>query len=452
MAKRSKRKVILVGISILLVIAFFVLRPILLIANGYAAKHACSCYFLQGRELDDISKSDLNFSVLPQVAISLAEDNGGVEASLFGLFKREARYITGQGCTLINDDTMEVPVLAPTPLPPTDSIAHDIHFELAENLDSLAIDADLLAEAVNYGMAPVKGGGARALLVIKDGQLLSESYAEGYDKETPLLGWSMTKSITGLLIGMTDLKPEQDHLFPEWENDRRSEITIDNLLTMSSGLKWTERYGASTHATHMLHRTSDFAAYARSQPLKEEPGEQFVYSSGTTNILMQLFLEQFPDHQAGIDFIYEELFHPIGANSFRIEHDQSGKPVGSSYGWATARDWARVGQLVLQNGRWGERQLIDDEWINYLRKSVCTRPAHKPDKAESEECNYGGHFWLKSVEEPNMPDDAILMRGFQDQRVIILPTQGMIIVRLGHNEDKATDFDGLVERVLKSVL
>ncbi|MEM6398167.1 MAG: serine hydrolase [Bacteroidota bacterium] len=451
MAKRRKRKVILIGISVLLVAAFIFLRPILLIATGYAAKHACSCYFLQGRELDEIAKSDLNFSVLPQVGISLAEDNGGVQASMFGLFKREARYITGQGCTLINDASITVPALAPTPMPPPDTVVQDIDFELTE-LDSLGIDAGLLAEAVDYGMAPVKGGGARAVLVIKDGQLLAESYAEGYDKDTPLLGWSMTKSITGLLVGMAGLEPEQDHLFPEWENDRRSEITIDNLLTMSSGLKWTERYGASTHATHMLHRTPDFAAYARSQSLAEEPGEQFIYSSGTSNMLMQLFLEQFPDHQAGIDFIYEKLFHPIGAYSFRIEHDQSGKLVGSSYGWATARDWARVGQLVLQNGRWGERQIVDSEWINYLRKSVCTRPAHKPDKAESEECNYGGHFWLKSVEEPNMPDDAILMRGFQDQRVIILPTQNMLIVRLGHNEDKAADFDGLVERVLKSVL
>ncbi|MEO0788540.1 MAG: serine hydrolase [Bacteroidota bacterium] len=450
MPKRPRRKVILLIVSGLLVAGVFLLRPILLIATGYSAKHACSCHFFQGRSLEDISKEDLNFSVLPQVGLSLTDDQGGVQASILGLFRREARYTTGQGCTLINDASIPLSNLAPTPLPTSDSIAQDIDFNLALS-DSLGVDGTRLAQAVDFGMAPVEGGAARALLVIKNGQLLAESYAEGYDENSLLLGWSMTKSITGLLVGMAGLQADQDHLFPEWENDERSNITIDNLLTMSSGLKWTERYGASTHATHMLHRTPDFAAYARSQPKVAEPGEQFIYSSGTSNMLMQLYLESFPTYQEGIDFMYERLFHAIGANSFRIETDQSGKPVGSSYGWATARDWARVGQLVLQNGRWGSDQIVDGEWIDYLRKSVCTRPEHVPGKAESEECNYGGHFWLKSIAEPNMPDDAILMRGFQDQRVIILPTQNMLIVRLGHNKDKAFDFDGLVERVLQSL-
>ncbi|MEM8586281.1 MAG: serine hydrolase [Bacteroidota bacterium] len=450
MLKRPSRKVTYLVLSALLIAAIFILRPILLIASGYAAKHACSCHFFQSRSLEDISKADLNFSVLPLVGISLTDDQGGVQASILGLFRREARYMTGQGCTLINDASVSLPDMPPTPLPQTDSVAQDISFDLAES-DSLGLDADQLARAVAFGMAPVAGGAARALLVIKDGQLLAESYAEGYDENSLLLGWSMTKSITGLLVGMAGIPADQDHLFPEWENDDRAKITIDNLLTMSSGLKWSERYGAATHATYMLHRTPDFSAYAIGQPKAAEPGEQFIYSSGTSNMLMHLFLERFPTYQDGIDFMYQRLFYAIGANSFRIETDQSGKPVGSSYGWATARDWAKVGQLVLQNGRWGSEQIVDSEWIDYLRQSVCTRPTHRPEKAESEECNYGGHFWLKSIEEPNMPDDAILMRGFQDQRVIILPTQNMVIVRLGHNKDKAFDFDGLMARILEAI-
>ena len=212
-------------------------------------------------------------------------------------------------------------------------------------------------------------------------------------------------------------------------------------MKMSSGLAWEEAYGSMTDATRMLHHHPDFAAYSCSKKAKFAPGEEWVYSSGTTNILMDLYVQSFPSRQEAIDAIYTDLFYPIGAYSFRIETDQSGRPVGSSYGWATARDWARIGQLMLQNGRWGNQQIVPAEWIAYMREPAPACPTGE----------YGGQTWLKGPDMPSIPDNAFLLRGFQDQRVVVLPDEEIVIVRLGHNDDQTTDFDGLLSQIMTAL-
>ena len=443
--------------------AFLWFRPLLNIANGYAAKHACSCYHLQGRELDDISKQDLNFSVLPYVHLGLVK--GGVRATLLGLVPREAYYVPGRGCTLINDERAELVgadaggrvggkwEADPTLLPPP------------------PLEPELI-EALEYGMRPTAGGGARAIVVYKDGKLLADTYAPGFDPATRFLGWSMTKTLTALAWGrhlsppvraglapalllaparplapalLLDpahpLDPARQitpaNLHPTW-TDARARITLAELLHMNSGLAWNEGYGSLTDATIMLHEKPDFAAYAARMPAVARPDSVWNYSSGTTNLLMHLLQEQIGAEHFHT-FLYDSLFTRI-APSLLIEPDQSGTPVGSSYGWATARDWANLGQFMLQGGIWEGDTLIAPEWIEWMQ-----------EPATGSNGTYGGHLWLPGPDLPNIPEDAYIMRGFQDQRVFVVPSRNLVVARLGHGEDKSADFDGFLERLLTAL-
>ncbi|CAH0999097.1 hypothetical protein LEM8419_00392 [Neolewinella maritima] len=487
-------------LAILLFSAFLWLRPILSIGGGYAAKHACSCHFLQGRALDEISSNDLNFSVLgwygltvdsnlipeelleelPQISpqafgLFLPKQ---VTSSLFGIIERRAVYRRGIGCTLITDEDYPTPWLDASwtaypplvmPLPtgsyraPLDTallwggsagasyFAAEPEAFFLTGRDSTVDVADQrysseLEAALDYGMQPVPGGSARGIVILQDGKLVAERYAEGYTANTPLLGWSMTKTLTGLLVGTLTPTPSADKgsfatvggrrgLFPELWTDKRREISLADLLHMNSGLAWNEGYGTLTDATVMLHERPDFADFALRSQLTELPGTYWAYSSGTSNILMEYLRREVGGNDALYGLI-DSVFGKV-APSLLIEPDQSGRPVGSSYGWATARDWARLGQLMLQDGVWDGDTLLPAGWVDFMR-----------EPAAGSEGVYGGHLWLPGPDIPALPADAYMMRGFQDQRVFIVPSRNMVIARLGHGEDKVTDFDGLVSRIL----
>ncbi|WP_157974429.1 serine hydrolase domain-containing protein [Lewinella sp. IMCC34183] len=426
----------LVGLTLLVVLlfsAYLWLKPLLSIGGGYAAKHACSCHFLQGRELEEISTNDLNFSVLGYYDLRTSGDT--LRANLFGLVEREAYYLGARGCVLVNNAERSLPAARPAEAPRM----------MATPLEAAPNPA--LEPALDYGMQHVPGGGARGIVILKDGKLVGERYAPGYDRDTRLLGWSMTKSLTGLAVGAwlhrsadTVTAPasapvERRNLFPAVWEDARADIALGDLLHMNSGLAWNEGYGSITDATVMLHETPDFADFALRHQLAETPGTVWNYSSGTTNILMEYLRGEIGDNDALYAYL-DELFGDI-APSLLIEPDQTGRPVGSSYGWATARDWARLGQLMLQTGRWNGEQRIPAAWIEYMRQ-----PAAGSDGT------YGAQLWLPGPDMPSLPPDAYMMRGFQDQRVFVMPQQGLVVARLGHSEDKVTDFDGLIQRIL----
>jgi CubicO group peptidase (beta-lactamase class C family) len=436
----------LIGLVLLVVVffaAFLWLRPLLHIGSGYAAKHACSCHFLQDRELAEISTHDLNFSVLG--FISLSKQDQEIRSSFLGLVPRKAVFREGVGCTLINDESKDL----------VEVQGADAG---AKNRDESAVVTGpaALAEALDFGMAPVPGGEARGLVIMQGGSIIAERYAPGYDQHTRLLGWSMTKTLTAMLLGQAlqqtspapaatpaaapAAAPEKltarNHLFPEvWTDSARAEITIADLLHMNSGLAWNEAYGSLSDATIMLHEHADMAKYAYSAPAVAARNTTWSYSSGTTNILTLLADQELPD--LTIQQQFSALYADI-APSLLFEPSQSGLPVGSSYGWATARDWANLGQFMLQNGVWNGDTLLAPGWIDYLQQ-----PAIGSDET------YGAQTWLPGPDMPSLPKDAFMMRGFQDQRVFIIPSRNMVIARLGHGVDKSTDFDGLVSRIIE---
>ncbi|WP_168797539.1 serine hydrolase domain-containing protein [Neolewinella litorea] len=435
----------LVGLTLFIVLlfsAYLWVKPLLSIGGGYAAKHACSCHFLQGRALEEISEHDLNFSVLGRYSLERFGDT--VRASLPGLMERRAVHLPGRGCVLINDPKLSLPPADGKPATAREPQA----FRLAPNdTGQVTTFTPDLSAALDFGMQAVPGGGARGLVILKDGQLAGERYAPGCDHNSRLLGWSMTKTLTGLAVGAylyrnsathtapADAAKQNTGLFPTYWTDARSDIALADLLRMNSGLAWNEGYGSITDATVMLHERPDFADFALRSQLTATPGREWNYSSGTTNILMEYLRGEIGDN-AGLYAFVDSLFRPV-APSLLIEPDQSGRPVGSSYGWATTRDWARLGQLMLQEGIWQGDTLVPAEWIEFMR-----------EPAAGSEGIYGAQLWLPGPDTPSIPADAFMMRGFQDQRVFILPSHGLVIARLGHSDDKVTDFDGLIQRIL----
>lgn len=441
---RRRRMLIMGFILLLLVAAAWYISPMLQIASGYAAKMSCSCIFLQGRSLDEVRDNDLNFSILPYVLLSVDEAGQRVHASLLGLARREAHYIPGRGCVLVSDD--ERPLPAPVRLQPPrpDALLPWPHGEALPDSLPAGIDTTALEAALDFGLRPLPGGGARGIVVVYDGQLIGERYAPGFGPATPQLGWSMTKSLTnaltGLLVKQGRLRLDQDHLFPAWADDERRQITVTHLLHMNSGLDWNEDYGRTSGATTMLYRRPDMAAYAAEQPLAHPPGTVWRYSSGTSNLLSELLQQQFADEADYLRFIQDSLFTPLGMHTALIETDQAGTPVGSSYGWATPRDWARFGLLYLQDGRYDGRQILPAGWVDFSRE-----PAPGSDYV------YGAHIWLPDTGLPDAPEDTFIFRGFQDQRVFIVPSRRLVLVRTGTNEDKAADFNELLKRVLAAI-
>ncbi len=434
---------------LLLIAALLYTLPLLQTGTGYAAKMMCSCSYVEQSEksVENLQKERLNFSVLGHLSIHPEAATQTTLASLYGLAPARATFIAGRGCVVLADQAQALPAPITLPTPPRSETASDWPLK-PDSTTRQGVDLTALVAALDYGMQAVEGGGAHAMVVLRAGKLLAERYAEGIHPDTRLLGWSMTKTLTAALLGIRvaegKLDPDKKPLLAAWASegatDPRAAIGLWDLLRMNSGLAWEEAYGSVTDATVMLYHQPDMAAYVARKPLAHPIGEHWVYSSGTTNLLMHILAETFPSNEALTAWMYERLFYPIGANSFLIEPDQSGLPVGSSYGWATARDWAKVGQLFLQQGQWNGQAVITADWVAEM-----LRPA------KGSEGVYGGQIWLKGPDTPSLPEDAFMLRGFQDQRVIIVPSHQLVIVRLGHNKDKVSDFDTLIARLLEAV-
>ena len=216
----------------------------------------------------------------------------------------------------------------------------------------------------------------RAVVVIYKDQIIAEQYTKGFTKESKILGWSMTKSIMSTVFGVLQhqekLNVQDKAPIASWQNDDRKNITIHNLLQMNSGLAWDEDYGSISDVTKMLFLEKDMTKAQERKPLKYETNASWNYSSGTTNLLSGILRSQFGTHQEYLDYWYSDFIDKIGMNSMVIETDMNGTYVGSSYAWATPRDWGKFGLLYLHQGNWNGEQLFTKDWVDY----VTTTNAH----------------------------------------------------------------------------
>lgn len=395
------------------------------VAVGLGAKIACSGKYITGLSEAQIVEDLAGYSPATRL-LKLRYKENQVKAKFLGLASATATYRGPLGCTLAHKegtadlDNVQVPALAKSTLP----------WPKGESVDTIDEKVQALLETL-LAQDNADGLDTRALLVVKSGKILGEAYAPGFDSATPFLGWSMGKSLTSIMVGNLErlgkISVEGQNLFPEWSHDERANITLEDLLQMSSGLQFSETYIPGTDSTRMLFIEPGAAQFAIDKPLEHEPGQHFAYSSGTTNILMKYVYDKVGGTpQALVDYFYKDIARPLGLANTVFEPDASGIMVGSSYIYSSARDWARMGQVMVGGGKINDNQLLDLDWV---------KAASSGNDSENDG-RYGYQFWLnkgehKSLRWPLLPEDTYAMMGNRQQKVFIIPSLNIVIVRLG---------------------
>ncbi len=356
---------------------------------------------------------------------------------------------------------LAVPVLAgcggkdapgPSPLNPA---------ALAAVVQSPGVPREGLARRIDALFTDDEAGETRALLVLHGGRIVAERYGPGYDRETRFIGWSMTKSVTGVLIGLLvsdgRLRMDETAPVPAWQRpgDPRGEITLRQLLQMRSGLRHTEAGEPVEESGEVrmlfLDGRDDMAAYAEAQPLEAEPGRKFEYSSATSVILADLatrVLSASADpalrRQALSGYLHTRVLEPLGMRSAVPEFDAAGTFIGSSVLHATARDWSKFGEFLRNGGAVKGAQIVPRGWIDFM-----TSPSPRNR-------GYGAQLWLN---RPQPDGDAVLFPvsapaslfacvGHLGQYVIVSPSQKLTIVRLGKTDGDRTALRRRLARIV----
>jgi CubicO group peptidase (beta-lactamase class C family) len=426
------------------------------IMAGMVAKTMCSCVFVMGRSPDSVNEKEL--SVFPGLSSARVEfvDSSSVTAHILWASKK-AIYRRGLGCTLLSERSEAEVRRQKIILPSSPGINQDsLSWPAGNKSDTLlpGINYKIIEEAIHDSFAETDPAGPKntlAVVVVYDGQIIGEKYAEGFDVNSRLMGWSMTKSFVNAIVGVVvnegKLTMDQPAPVEAWQNDERKDITLNDLMHASSGLDWDEWYFFPGDFQNMLTHRDDKGGYAASKKQARKPNEFFEYSSGTTNLLSKI-VRQSMDDSIYYRFPYEKLFYKIGMQHVLLEPDASGTFVGSSYGYASARDWARFGLLYLNDGVWMGERILPEGWVRYSSTPAPAAPLGE----------YGAQFWLNAgapgnpekCYHPGLPHDEYGMEGFEYQYVLIIPSRKLVVVRLGisHHE---IDINGLVQKITSAL-
>lgn len=329
--------------------------------------------------------------------------------------------------------------------PPEPPLPREALAAVAENPGA---DREKLARAIDALFTREDIGETRAVIVMHAGELAAERYGEGYGPGTRFVGWSMSKTVTGVLIGMLvadgRLDLDASPPIPRWQRagDPRSEITLRQLLQMRSGLRHEEKaepvYDSAEVRMLFLDGRDDMAAWAEAQPLESEPGREFDYSTPTATILSDIATRVLaPEGSAAerrramAEFLEARLAVPLEMRSLVAEYDAAGTMSGGAMIWATAPDWARFGEFLRRKGSVRGAQIVPRGWIEFM-----TAPSPRaPD--------YGAMTWLNrdSGGEREMlfpdqgPESLFAAIGHLGQYALVSPSQKLVVVRLGRTDD-----------------
>jgi hypothetical protein len=409
------------------------------VGAAYKAKTLCSALFVSGLDLDPNRADEVSSDAYRLMRLFPARadrDSKTVTASFFGLRERSAVWRPGLGATLAFSPLPTAPA-PPAPLLPIEPSRPWPEGEAPAHSPSAAVGRVL--DAAFSEPDPKRRRRTRAIVVVRGGRLAAERYAPGMKPGTPLNGWSMAKSVLGALIGTLvaekKLSLADKNLLAVWRGpgDARAAISLEDLLRMRSGLRFTEKYSDPlSDVTRMLFDGGDAGGFAAARPLEHPPGTHWQYASGTTNIL-SLVARRALGEDSYRAWPRRSLFDPLGMTSAIFETDASGTFVGSSFLFATARDWARFGLLHARDGVWNERRLLPEGWV----RLVTTPTPQAPDT------RYGAHWWLKLPKElggggaadARLPADAFHALGHEGQCLTVIPSRGLVVVRLGLSID-----------------
>jgi CubicO group peptidase (beta-lactamase class C family) len=437
-------------IGAVIIVAAVYLNSLLPIITGYAAKNLCSAVFVSGRQPAEVEAVDLNFSFIKYNKNEVDYERKSV-TSRFLWGKSKAIYREGFGVTLLREIPEEElrKMRFPSGTDPgylQDTIAWPLGDMLPDT--TTGIDLQVLSSISKVLMSDSGyNGNAFAFLVLHKGIPVIEAYKPQFTKDTKFLSWSMAKSVINALVGIRVMKGTMDISQPaaieEWTGTEKNAITLNDLMQMQSGLEWNEDYGNRSDVTLMLHCENDMGRFAFEKPLEHPVGYHWYYSSGTTNIVSTLLRNQYSNDSLYYSSFYTDLFNKTGMSEVVFETDPSGTIVGSSYLYATARDYARFALLYENDGVFNGERILPEGWVDYSRSATIASNGA-----------YGSFWWLNmSKAIPSAPKDMYYCVGHDGQRIFILPTEELIVVVLGYSPttNGGMDFDSLLKDILKAL-
>jgi CubicO group peptidase (beta-lactamase class C family) len=425
------------------------------VATGYVAHNVCSKTFVSGLDPQAVFAEVSDRAGIRRLRhllrFSIDRNARTVDASTLGLFGSRAAFHDGLGCVdqhgpkepyVLKSDVDALKAKTPPSLP---EIAGPAVVEPSDPALQAALD-----HAFEEPPAPPFRR-TKAVVVVHDGKVIAERYASGIGVDTPLLGFSMSKSVVNALIGILTqqglVTPSMPAPILEWRrpDDPRREIEVEHLMRMTSGLDLDETNSGFDPSSRMFLE-DDTAAYAVNTKMIAPPGTRWHYSSPTTQILARIVRDAVGGPEQTLAFAWRELFNPLGMRNVTLEFDAAGTLQGSTYMLASARDWAKFGLLYLNDGVVGGKRILHEDWVDFCAAATL-------------DTDYAAGFWTNRSEHPNargrvrlgMPRDAFFASGDLGQRIVIMPSQHLVVVRLGDSVDPTGDIRG-VARLVKEVI
>jgi CubicO group peptidase (beta-lactamase class C family) len=438
---------------------FAIFRPdrAIHVATGFAAHIVCTKTFVSGLDPQTVFAEITDRAGIRRLRSVLGYrlDRAGktVDASVAGLFGSRAAFHDGFGCVLLHGPDgpyllkSDIAALKTPKSPPL--LAEIAGAAIVEPSDP-GLKAALDHAFEEPATPPFRR--TKAVVVVHDGTVVAERYASGVGVETPLLGFSMTKSVVNALLGILTqqgrISPSMPAPIAEWRGaaDPRREIEVEHLMRMTSGLALDETNTGFDPATQMVYLHNDMAGFAAKAAIIAPPGKRWAYSSPSTQLLARIIRDIVGGPEQTLAFAWRELFNPLGMRNVTLEFDATGTLQGSAYMLASARDWARFGLLYLNDGMIGGHRILPDEWVDFSASPTLGT-------------DYGAGFWTNRSEHEHakgrvrsgIPRDALFALGDLGQRIVVLPSQHLVIVRLGDSVDPTGDLRGF-ERLVKEVI
>ena len=443
---------IVTGVLAILIAGLFVFmspRLLIQIASGSVSQNVCTKTFASGISPQEVYAQDIR----PEPGIGLIDwalhfdvdrSRQEVRTTVFGAFASRSVFRDGFGCVLRHDG--DAPLQAVTV-----EAAAEVPALLSEisGPDLVAAINPGVKAAVDSAFVEPASGPRRwtqAVVVVHDGRVIGERYAPGYGVDTPLLSHSIAKSVVNALVGILAREGKISIAgaapLSGWQSDGDAgdKATVDHLLRMSSGLPLDEGKGPGL-AQRMWFVEADTTKFAASTPLTAQPGTRWAYSNLGYALLSRTVRKAITgDERAIAVFAQRELFAPLGMRHAFMEFDAAGTPAGSNAMLATAREWAKFGQLYLNDGVVGGRRILPEGWVAYSRKPTL-------------DTGYGAGFWLNSATTlnpwgrpwglPGAPSEAYFARGYLGQYIVIVPSEHLVVVRFGSSHAPGGDPEGV---------
>jgi CubicO group peptidase (beta-lactamase class C family) len=425
------------------------------VATGVVAHNVCSKTFVSGLDPQTVFSETIERDGLRRLRrllkFRIDRTAQTVDASVAGMFGSHAIHHQGFGCVLRHGAKepyilkSDIDALRNPKSPP-------LQAEIA-GPDLVKPSHPALKAALDHAFeepAEPPFRRTKAVVVVHDGKVIAERYATGVGVDTPLMGFSMTKSVVNGLIGvMTQhglTSPSMPAPVPEWRGDIRREIEVEDLLRMTTGLALDETNSGFDPSSRMVYLHDDMAGFAVNAMPIAPRRKRWHYSSATTQLLARVIRDAVGGPEQTLAFAWRELFNPLGMRNVTLEFDGSGTLQGSTYMLASARDWAKFGLLYLNDGIVGGKRVLHEDWVDF-------------SAAATLDSDYGAGFWTNRSEHPNakgrvrlgVPRDAFFASGDLGQRIVIMPSQHLVVVRLGDSVDPTGDIRGLA-RLVKEVI